>query len=562
LKALKVLSELSVPEILPPIIDTMENMKFNKNDVERICKKKTTEEKEDKENYTEKDEIKDIIVDILIQLKSPESINMLMDLYEEQEDPDKQDIIIFILKELKNITIAELQKIQNNLQELDKNELLIKILGQLNSEESLSQLLNIYDSKNKNIRKDIILALENFSSPRIIPYLINSLRDTNSNVVKLAARSLKKYIREPEVQLQIINEIKHGNKREREEIIKSLGIIGNESIIPVILESIKDNSRTVKVACLETLKNIEYLKYRDIIIKCLLELLQNEDIRWEVLLVLEKLSPPEILPDLIKFLKEENPEYREIARHGEKHWECRKIIARILGNIGSEEAVPIIIEALDEKQYFNRLVKQQSWSLLIEILSRIPSTDGIPYLIKSLQNDPAPLYTQAMSALVKLGEKVIPYLLKTYRANITGRKRIIEVFGLIGDSSSKTIIIDALSDEDEEVRRLAVIALGKLQCLKSLSLLKKSIKDSSEKVRATAIKVLWETNKKVDINIFIEALKDQKPKVRQIACEILGELKSTEAIIPLKKLLEDNYSEVREEAIKAVEKIESEPSEK
>ncbi|HPZ07823.1 MAG TPA: hypothetical protein PL110_06905, partial [Candidatus Eremiobacteraeota bacterium] len=58
LKALKVLSELSIPEILPPIIDTMENMKFNKNDVERICKKKTTEEKEDKENYTEKDEIK------------------------------------------------------------------------------------------------------------------------------------------------------------------------------------------------------------------------------------------------------------------------------------------------------------------------------------------------------------------------------------------------------------------------------------------------------------------------------------------------------------------------
>ncbi len=555
LKALRVLSELSVPEILPPIIDALETVKFYEYDIKRICDK-TSRKKQTREDNVQNQEFKDLAIKTLIKLRRPESVGMLMDLYEDQDDPKKQKIIIFILQELGNIGITELKRINECEEELDKIKLIIKIFGQIGSEEAMDELLNMIKvKKNKDLHKDIICALENFTSPTIASFLITSLREQNNTIVRLAAQGLKKYINIPEVHSHITKEIKQSNEREREEIIKSLGYLEDEAIIPILLESIKDNSRSVKIAVLESLKSIQYINSRNMVINCLLGLLQYEDIRWEILTVFEKLSPPEIKESLIKLLEEETAECRAMAKHGERNWECRKIIVKILGNMGNEDVIPVIIKAMDEKQYFNRLVKQQSWTILIEILSRIPSVEAIPYLIKSLQNDPSNLYNQSLYALIKLGEKAIPSLIESYKGNVLSRKRIMEVFCKTGDMRAKSLIIEALSDEDEDLRRLAVIALGKIECNERLSLFRESVKDKSPKVRATAIKTLWQTGEHVEPSIFIEALKDQKPTVRQTACEILGELKYMEARKALSQLLEDNYSEVREEAQKALEKI-------
>ena len=556
LKALKVLSELSVPEILPPIIDALETVKFYEYDVKRICEK-PSRKKQAREDNVQYQEFKDLAIKTLIKLKRPESVGMLMDLYEDQEDPKKQKIIIFILQELGEISITELRRINESEEELDKIKLIIKILGQIGTEEALDELLNMIElKKNKDLHKEIIFAMEDFTSPKIASFLITSLREQNNNIVRLAAQGLKKYIHIPEIQSHITREIKQSSEREREEIIKSLGYLEDEALIPILIESIKDNSRAVKIAVLESLKSIKYINLRNMVVKSLLGLLQYEDIRWEILTVFEKLSPPEIIEPLVKLLEEETAECRAMAKHGERNWECRKIIVKVLGNMGIKEVIPVIIRAMDEKQYFNRLVKQQSWSILIEILSRLPSVEAIPYLIKSLQNDPSTLYNQSLYALIKLGGKAIPSLIESYKGNILSRKRIMEVFCETGDLRAKSVIIEALSDEDEDLRRLAVIALGKIECNERLSLFRESVKDKSPKVRATAIKVLWQTGEHVDPSIFIEALKDQKPTVRQTACEILGELRYMEAKKALSQLLEDNYSEVREEAQKALEKIE------
>jgi HEAT repeat protein len=50
LKALKVLSELSVPEILPPIIDALETVKFYEYDIKRICEKSSRKKQTREDN--------------------------------------------------------------------------------------------------------------------------------------------------------------------------------------------------------------------------------------------------------------------------------------------------------------------------------------------------------------------------------------------------------------------------------------------------------------------------------------------------------------------------------
>ncbi len=161
-----------------------------------------------------------------------------MDLYEDQDDPKKQRIIIFILQELGTISITELRRINESEEELDKIKLIIKILGQIGTEEAMDELLNMMDlKKNKDLHRDIIFAMEAFTSPRIASFLITSIREQNNSIVRMAAQGLKKYIHIPEVQSHITKEKKQSNEREREEIIKTLGYLEDEAIIPICLKA-------------------------------------------------------------------------------------------------------------------------------------------------------------------------------------------------------------------------------------------------------------------------------------------------------------------------------------
>jgi len=546
-KSLNILGKISINDVLPAIIDSLEYISFSENDVKRICHG-------DSSSVEENQEFKDSLVENLIKLKNPASVNMLIDLYEEQKDPCKREIIIFVFNSIGSTTISEFNNIFEREIDTEKKIFIVKMLSEIEGENIPALLFNMYKDKNKEVKIEVINSLEKHSSVELVTFLIKALRERNSSVVKAAIRGLVKYLSDDNVKNQIIEEIKHASLRKREEIIKYLSNTGNENVIPILLEAMKEDRRAIKINILESFKNIKTVKYRSEVIKKLIEELGNDDIRWDALIALEYFSPPEAVPHLIKLLKEEDPESRKIAKHGESGWECRKIIIRILANTGKPEVVPVLISALDKTQYYNRLVKEQTWHILIEALATIASPETTDYLIKSMTSDGEPLCRIALAGIVKLGKEVVPTLIEAYKDKKRGNKKIIlEALAELGDKKALSIIKQALSDKNDDIRKNAIIATGRMDHREKIPLLKKALKDSSPKVRKETISILATMYKDIDVSVFTDAIKDEDPEIRKAVCEILGKINSNEALENIKILLEDPSPEVREMAEKLME---------
>ena len=546
-KALNILAKISESKVIPPVIDSLEYIEFSDNDVKRICHGKKT-------MASENQEFKDLLIETLVKLKNPEAINMLIDLYEEQEEPAKRAIIIYIFKKLGNITITEFNNIFSREIDKEKKIFIVNMIAEVGSQETLYLLFKMYKDKNIEVKIEAIKAMEKYSSPDIVSFLIDCLEDRETEVVETAITGLKKYLADKKVLDKIINKIKHAELRKREEIIKYLSNIGDENVIPILLEAMKEDRRAVKITIMESFKEFELKKYRDVIIKRLLKELEVEDIRWDALIALGHFSPPEALPHLLKLLKEEDPEARKIAKHGESGWECRKIIVRIMGNIGDPKAVPHIISALDEKQYFNRLVKQQSWQILIETLAKIASPETKKYLLKSIKKDPEPVCLDALEGIVKMGIKVVPDLLEAYSEKRSNKKVILKALGRIGDERALPVIKKALSHKNEEIRENAVLALAGINCEEKMPLLNKMAADKAPVIREKTLAILGEIEQS-DISVFQKGLKDEAPEVRKICCTILGEKKDKKSLPLLEELFMDSSSLVSEEAKKVARQI-------
>lgn len=117
----------------------------------------------------------------------------------------------------------------------------------------------------------------------------------------------------------------------------------------------------------------------------------------------------------------------------------------------------------------------------------------------------------------------------------------IQRFGDIGI----IVIIQALHDEDTEVREYAPWVLGKIKSDKGLNALKNVLKDKDSDLRWNEINALSEIKNDKSIDASIEALKDKDPDVRWKAVNELRGMKSDKIVDALIPALHDDDANVR-----------------
>jgi len=118
-------------------------------------------------------------------------------------------------------------------------------------------------------------------------------------------------------------------------------------------------------------------------------------------------------------------------------------------------------------------------------------------------------------------------------------------------------LISALKDEDGNVRRAAVEALGEFKDPRAVEPLISALEDEDWHIRLAAEAALEEINPKWreteeakrKVPEFISALKDKDGNVRYRAAEALGELKDPRAVEPLISALKDENGSVRSAAV-------------
>ena len=142
------------------------------------------------------------------------------------------------------------------------------------------------------------------------------------------------------------------------------------------------------------------------------------------------------------------------------------------------------------------------------------------------------------------------------------RRYAAEALGKMGDARAVEPLIQALKDETDFVANRAALALGEICDARAVEPLIESMKYKDGSVRGGAAQALGEIGDKRAVEPLINALKADKSEYarRQIA-QALGELGDPMAIEPLIQALRDEDSSLREVAAKSLDKLGWNPGE-
>lgn len=178
---------------------------------------------------------------------------------------------------------------------------------------------------------------------------------------------------------------------------------------------------------------------------------------------------------------------------------------------------------------------------------------SIDELIKQLSDRNTKTRLDAANELAKLGTEAIEPVKKLMaNPDFTIRRIAAYILGKINEPATVEILVEALGDDNPDVRKSAAQALNRLGKV-AIPLLIRALGNISKDVRASAV---WALSKMGDIVIepLIEVLSSEVKDVRASAVWALSKVGES-AIAPLLAKMEDPEKNTRESAIWGLSKI-------
>ncbi|WP_371805602.1 HEAT repeat domain-containing protein [Candidatus Lokiarchaeum ossiferum] len=180
------------------------------------------------------------------------------------------------------------------------------------------------------------------------------------------------------------------------------------------------------------------------------------------------------------------------------------------------------------------------------------STD-IQDLIQKLGDRNTKARLDAANALARKGNEALDEVTKLLNHDdYTFRRIAAYVLGKIGNPDSVEILVEALGDDNSDVRKSAAQALNRIG-KPAIPLLIRALGNISKDVRASAV---WSLSKmgSMVVDPLIEALASEVKDVRASAVWALSKV-GTPSIAPLVQLIDNDEKNVRESAIWGLAKI-------
>ncbi len=217
------------------------------------------------------------------------------------------------------------------------------------------------------------------------------------------------------------------------------------------------------------------------------------------------------------------------------HHNVRAAAARALGDLGLPDAVPYLIEALDD---------EQEWvsAAAAEALGKIGDTRAIEALIAALSHPDSWTRWQVTRALGQLGEDITHLLSKALTSGSWyTRQALIEVLAELAHKTADspllpqivTALIWALEDRRAAIRRGAVRVLPTLEDPRIVPALLKTLRDEHWWVRRAAVRALHALGDARAVLPLVEVLRINRTEVQMAAARAIGDLGGVDVIDPL-----------------------------
>ncbi|NER25334.1 MAG: NACHT domain-containing protein [Symploca sp. SIO1C2] len=195
--------------------------------------------------------------------------------------------------------------------------------------------------------------------------------------------------------------------------------------------------------------------------------------------------------------------------------------------------------------------------LKIRLLGITKSESAVPLLIKALQDQEDYVRRNAAYALGKIRtEATILALIQSLQdQDYDVRRNAAQALGRVGTEAAIPALIQSLQDEHYDVRRNAAQALGRVGTEAAIPALIQSLQDENGFVRRNAAQALGRVGTEAAIPALIQSLQDEDDFVRRNAAQALGRVGTEEAIPALIQSLQDEHYYVRSYAAQALERI-------
>ena len=213
--------------------------------------------------------------------------------------------------------------------------------------------------------------------------------------------------------------------------------------------------------------------------------------------------------------------------------------------------------------YVSRLVKRLNCEdpnvrqSVADTLGRIGNSRAVGPLVACLKDEDWGVRMSAAAALGKIGssravEPLIAYL-KSGESYDYDRRSAADALGRIGKPAVKPLIV-CLEDENSDVRKSTMEALGKIADSRAVEPLMACLKERDWGVRASAGAALGRIGEPA-VEPLTTCLEDEDPDVRESAIRALGEIGDTLSVGPLIGCLRDRNALVRASATTALSRI-------
>lgn len=453
-------------------------------------------------------------------------------------------------------------------------------LEQFKDSISVEPLIEALRDEFTQVRISALITLAKIGDLRAVPPMITKLIDENVNVRESAKKALIKIGGSQTVEALVGilgDDTEYSTKQELAAEI--LGQIGDEGVIEHLIFELNDMSEDVQNAVANALEQLNWVPTDDekgaqfwiikgdwekcvdigiTAIHPLINVLENDywkDHRVSAAEALGKISDPLTVKPLITALKDEDG-FVQIAS------------AKALGEIGDKRAIKPLIATLKEQDVLLRetvveslskigasaektvlpLLKNRDVSIRplgVEILGNIGGDHSIEPLILAMKDDE--LRDLAQDALVKIGAPALELLINALE-NQDKEVRIstVQLLSKIGNEKAIKPLMNLLKDEDEDIRKVSAIAIGRIgdpSSLEPLILLLQT--DDNVKFRLQIIKVIGQLKNERAVEPLISMLKSEDyDTVRSQIIKVLGQLKDERAITPLIELFDEGNEEL------------------
>jgi HEAT repeat protein len=161
----------------------------------------------------------------------------------------------------------------------------------------------------------------------------------------------------------------------------------------------------------------------------------------------------------------------------------RALAAYVLGDIGSDQAVPHLLELLGDRSRDVRAAATRS-------LGKLGAQPSVQPILRLMASGEVPISTGSL-ALLEIGPLALPGLLELVEAGSEDER--LAALGLVielGDASHARILMARLADDSAEVRARAAQGLGRLGAADATAELRRALADPAPSVRAAVCSAL------------------------------------------------------------------------